>query len=106
MPIYKKVSTVSGYSTIKICHYITIFHNNFYEIDGLKAKLLIGYNLLKKIGSVIDTINDTLKCKGKIEKLHYDGKKNLFELNKETLSYIILPLKKVHIDTYLNQIFI
>ncbi|EAL58748.1 Prgag-pol, putative, partial [Wolbachia endosymbiont of Drosophila ananassae] len=101
LPIYKRVSTVNGYSTIKKCHYITIFQTKqiFYEIEGLKADLLIGYNLLKKIGAVIDTNNDTLKCKGKIEKLHYDEKINLLELNKETT---ILPLKKYILDKYFN----
>jgi len=35
---------------------VTIFDTRytFYEIDGLKSDFLIGYNLLKKIGAVID----------------------------------------------------
>jgi len=35
---------------------VTIFDSRctFYEIDGLKSDFLIGYNLLKKIGAVIE----------------------------------------------------
>ncbi len=44
--------------------------------------------------------NDTLKCKGKIEKVHYDEKINLLELNKETT---VLPLKKNILDKYFNH---
>jgi len=35
---------------------LTIFDKRykFYEIDGLKSDFLKGYNLLKKIGAVID----------------------------------------------------
>ncbi len=96
MPIYKRVSTVNGYSVIKIYHFITIFDTKhiFYEIDGLKADLLVGYNLQKKIGAVIDMSNDTLKFKGKIEKLNYEEKFNLLEMKEEKT---LLPLKKIYI---------
>jgi len=35
---------------------ITIFDKRytFYEIEGLDSDLLVGYNLLKKIGGIID----------------------------------------------------
>jgi len=48
--IYKRVSTVNGYSINKYYHVITIFNTRytFYEIDGLKSDFLICYNLLKK----------------------------------------------------------
>jgi len=54
--IYKRLSTVNGYSIIKYYHMLTIFDKRykFYEIDGLKSDFLKGYNLLKKIGAVID----------------------------------------------------
>jgi len=57
LPIYKRVSTVNGYSIIKYYHMVTIFDTRytFYELDGIKSDFLIGYSLLKKIGAVIDT---------------------------------------------------
>jgi len=73
------VSTDNGYSIIKIYQNKTIFHTKhiFYEIEGLKADLLIGYNLLKMIGAIIEISNDTLNYNGRIENLHYEEKKIL-----------------------------
>jgi len=73
LPIYKRVSTVNGYSIIKYYHMVTIFDTRytFYEIDGLKSDFLIGYNLLKKIGAVIDTEKRVIRYGGKEEKLIY-----------------------------------
>jgi len=58
---------------------ITIFDTRytFYEIEGLDSDLLIGYNLLKKIGAVIDTAKGVIKYNGIEEKLNYDNGNNL-----------------------------
>jgi len=37
-------------------------------LDGLKSDFLIGYNLLKKIGAVIDTEKGVMRYGGKEEK--------------------------------------
>jgi len=49
----------------------------FYEIDGFKSDFLIGYNLLKKIGAVMDTEKGVIKYGGKEEKLIYDNDSSL-----------------------------
>jgi len=58
---------------------ITIFDTRytFYEIEGLDSDLLIGYNLLKKIGAVIDTAKGVIKYNGIEEKFNYDNGNNL-----------------------------
>jgi len=54
---------------IKYYHLITIFHTNqvFYEIEGLGSDLLKGFNLLKKIGAVLDIQKETINYNGKEE---------------------------------------
>jgi len=67
LPIIKIVSTVNGYYIIKYYHMITIFDSRytFYEIERLDSDLLVGYNLLKKIGAVIDIARGVIQYNGK-----------------------------------------
>jgi len=46
---------------------ITIFDSRytFYEIERLDSDLLVGYNLLKKIGAVIDIARGVIQYNGK-----------------------------------------
>jgi len=72
---------------------ITIFDTRytFYEIEGLDSHLLVGYNLLKKIGALIDTAKGVIKYNGKEEKLKYDSEDILNQLSL-TEENIILPV--------------
>jgi len=65
----------------------------FYEINGSKSDFLIGYNLLKEIGAVIDTEIGIMRYGGKKEKLIYDNDSSfnqLFLSEEEN----ILPLEE------------
>jgi len=66
---------------------VTIFDTRyiFYEIDRIKSDFLIGYNLLKKIGAVIDKEKGGIRYGGKEEKLIYDNDSsfNQLSLSKE-----------------------
>jgi len=81
--IYKSVFTVNGYSIMKYYHMVTIFETRytFYEIDVLKSDFLIGYNLLKKIGAVIDSEIGVIRYGGKEEKLIYDNDSSFNQLS-------------------------
>jgi len=93
LPLYKRVSTVNGYSIIK--HMITIFDTRYtsYEIEGLDSDLLVSYNLLKKIGAVIHTDKEVIKYNENEEKLNYN-KGNLLNQHSLTEDNTILPLKE------------
>jgi len=93
--LYKRVSTVDGFSIIKYYHMVRIFDTRytFYEINGSKSDFLIGYNLLKEIGAVIDTEIGIMRYGGKKEKLIYDNDSSfnqLFLSEEEN----ILPLEE------------
>jgi len=50
----------------------------FYEIEGLESDLLIGFNLLRKIGAIINIEKGVLEYKGKTEKLiFYDNEEKI-----------------------------
>ncbi len=101
LPIYKKVSTVHGYSIIKYYHYINIFETRhlFYEIEGLESDLLIGINLIRKIGAIINTEKGVLEYKGKTEKLIYHDSEENDEISLiETKN--TLPLKEFILKKY------
>jgi len=53
--------------------------------------LLVGYNLLKKIGAVIDTAKGVIKYNGIEEKLNYDNG-NILNQHSLTEENTILPL--------------
>jgi len=95
---------VNGYSIIKYYHLITIFDTrySFFEIEGLDSDLLVGYNLLKKIGAVIDTAKGVIKYNVIEEKLNYDNGNNLNQhsLTKENT---ILPLKEFILKKYFDE---
>jgi len=65
----------------------------FYEIEGLDLDLLVGYNLLKKKGAVIDTAKGAIKYNGIEEKLNYD-KGNIYNQHSLPKVNTILPLKE------------
>jgi len=92
LPIYKRVSTGNGYSIIKYYRMVTIFDTRytFYEIDGLKSDFLIGYNLLKKIGAVIDTEKGVKRHGGKKEKLIYDNDSSFNQISLSEEETILL----------------
>jgi len=104
LSLYKKVTTVHGYSNIRYYHIINIFKTRklFYEIEGLESDLLIGFNLLRKIGAIINTEKGVLEYKGKSEKLKYydNEEKNEISLIEENN---ILPLKEFIIKKYFNE---
>jgi len=103
-PIYKKVSTVNGYSIIKYYHMLTIFDTRytFYEIDGLKSDFLIGYNLLKKIGAVIDKEKGVMRYGGKEEKLIYYNDSFFHQLSLSEVKNI-LQLKESIVRKYFEM---
>jgi len=59
LPIYKRVSTVNGFSITNHYHMITIFDTRYkiYEIEGFDSDLLICFNLLKKYTEKIMTFS-------------------------------------------------
>lgn len=73
LPIHKRVSTVNGYSIIKYYQIIKMFNikHIFYEIEGLETDLLVGYNLLKKIGAIIDTKKGVICYHGERGKINF-----------------------------------
>jgi len=83
---------------------ITIFDTRytFYEIEGLDSDLLIGYNLLKKIGAVIDTAKGVIKYNGIEEKLNYDSGNNLNQ-HSLTEENTIVPLKEFILKKYFDE---
>jgi len=88
---------------IKYYNYINIFETRhlFYEIEGLESDLLIGFNLLKKMGAVINIEEGMLEYKGKTEKLiYYDSEEkietSLIEVNNT------LPLKQFILQKYFD----
>jgi len=103
-PIYKKVSTLNGYSIIKYYHMLTIFDTRytFYEIDGLKSDFLIGYNLLKKIGAVIDKEKGVMRYGGKEEKLIYYNDSFFHQLSLSEVKNI-LQLKESIVRKYFEM---
>jgi len=64
--------------------------------------LLIGYNLLTKIGAIIGMSNDTLNFNCRT-KLHYEEKLNFLEISQETT---LLPLKNVYKKDILTSKFL
>jgi len=64
----------------------------FYQIEGVQSDLLIGFNLLRKIGAKLDIEKGIMEYKGNKEKLEY------FDEDKNDLCLIeeknILPLKE------------
>jgi len=83
---------------------VTIFDTpyTFSEIDGLKSDFLIGYNLLKKIGAVIDTEKGVIKYGGKEENLIYDNDSSFNQLSLSE-EKTILPLKEFIIRKYFDE---
>jgi len=56
----------------------------FYEVEALESDLLFGFNLLRKIGAIINIEMGVLEYKGKTEKLiNYEerNEKSLIEVN-------------------------
>jgi len=50
----------------------------FYKIEGLESDLLIGFNLLRNIGAIINIEKGLLEYKGKTEKLiYYDSEEKI-----------------------------
>jgi len=97
-------TTVNGYSIIKYYHMITFFdtQHTFYEIEGLDSDLLVGYNLLKKIGAVIDTAKGVIKYNGIEEKLNYDSGIILSQ-HSLTEENTILSLKEFILKKYFDE---
>ena len=51
----------------------------FYEIEGLESDLIIGFNLLRKIGAKLDIEKGIMEYKGNKEKLEYfDEEKTIY----------------------------
>jgi len=95
---------IKKYSIIRYYHIINIFETRqlFYEIEGLESDLLIEFNLLRKIGAIINIEKGVLEYKGKTEKLKYydNEEKNEISLIKENN---ILPLKEFIIKKYFDE---
>ncbi len=74
--IYENKKELLTYiSIIKYYHILTIFKTKylFYEREGLESVLLIGYNLLRKIGAKMDAAKGIMEYNGKKEELEYYG---------------------------------
>jgi len=58
--------------------YINIFETGhlFYDIEKLESDLLIGFYILRKIGSIINIDKGVLEYKGKTDQLIYNNNKN------------------------------
>jgi len=83
---------------------LTIFDTRytFYEIDGLKSDFLIGYNLLKKIGAVIDKEKGVMRYGGKEEKLIYYNDSFFHQLSLSEVKNI-LQLKESIVRKYFEM---
>lgn len=75
----------------------------FYEIEGLETDLLVGYNLFKKIGVIIDTKMGVIQYHGKEENLLFHNKvckENLWHTEEKSNH----PLNEFLINKYFNQL--
>jgi len=83
---------------------VTIFDMrfSFYEIDGLKSDVLIGYNLLTKIGAAIDTEKGVIRYGGK-KAILIDDKDSSFNQLSLSEEKTILPLKEFSIRKYFDE---
>ena len=85
LPIYRRVKTINGYTTIKYYHMITVLSakERFYEVENLEADIIIGYSLLKKNKTIINFDKNTIVYDNKEEKIYGT---NTININKTSLN--------------------